>query len=38
MKPGGGDRLLLEDILAAIETIRQYLPHDRAAFDASAPL
>lgn len=32
------DRLLLQDILDACETIRQYLPADRATFDADPPL
>jgi uncharacterized protein with HEPN domain len=32
------DRLLLQDILDAVEVIRQYLPPDRAVFDANPPL
>lgn len=32
------DRLLLEDILDAIDEVAQYVPADRAAFDASPPL
>jgi uncharacterized protein with HEPN domain len=38
VKSGRGDRLLLQDILEAIAEVHQYLPADRAAFDASAPL
>ena len=32
------DRLLPQDILDAIDTVRQYLPTDRARFDADPPL
>ena len=32
------DRLRLQDILDAIETIAQYLPPDRAAFDRDPPV
>jgi uncharacterized protein with HEPN domain len=32
------DRLLLQDVLDAIDTVGQYLPSDRAAFDANALL
>jgi uncharacterized protein with HEPN domain len=32
------DRLRLQDILDAIETIAKYLPADRAAFDRDPPL
>ena len=32
------DRLRLQDILDAIDTIENYLPSDRAAFDRDPPL
>ena len=32
------DRLLLQDILDAIEVVREYLPDDRHAFDIDPPL
>ena len=32
------DRLLLQDVLDAIEVVRRYLPAGRAAFDADEPL
>jgi uncharacterized protein with HEPN domain len=32
------DRLLLADILDAIDEVARYMPADRAAFDASPPL
>jgi len=32
------DRLLLQDILDAVEVIERYLPADRGAFDSNAPL
>lgn len=32
------DTLLLRDIVDAIETIRQYLPSDQAAFDGDPPM
>lgn len=32
------DSMLLKDVLDAIETIRKYLPADRAAFDGDPPL
>ncbi len=32
------DRLRLRDILDAMDVIREYLPADRAAFDADPPL
>jgi uncharacterized protein with HEPN domain len=38
MKAPRGDRLRLQDILDAIAEVQLYLPSDRAAFDANAPL
>ncbi|HEY1921181.1 MAG TPA: HepT-like ribonuclease domain-containing protein [Tepidisphaeraceae bacterium] len=38
MRSDRGDVLLLQDILDAIEIVRQYLPPDRAAFDTDPKL
>lgn len=38
MNSDRGNGLLLQDILDAIETVRRYLPADRAAFDGDPTL